>query len=168
MATKPEVTESEPVFGIAKDLVELRTDRRRQFIDVTELVAERVRRSGVRDGVACVQTLHTTTALLVNENEPLLLEDVARLLDRLAPEDVRYAHDDLDRRRVGPRAVALPADEPENGEAHCKAVVLPASAALTIADGRLLLGRWQSVFLVELDGPRNRTLSIVVLGVRRP
>ena len=146
---------------LACDSVSLRTEQRLQFVDVTELVAERVRRSGVREGQVLVQTLHTTTAVVVNENEPLLLGDVRRLLERLAPGGARYAHDDLDRRRH-----AAP-DEPLNGDAHCRALLLGASQSLVVADERLRLGRWQRIFLVELDGPRARTLLIQVMGARR-
>ena len=167
MATKPYPVEPEPGLRVTRDLVDLRTERRRQFIDLTDLVGERVRRSGLSEGIACIQTLHTTTALLLNENEPLLLEDLSRLLERLAPEDLDYAHDDIALRRRHPLAVPPAPDEPPNGDAHCKAVLLPPSQTLTIVEGRLLLGRWQSLFLVELDGPRKRTLSILLLGARR-
>jgi secondary thiamine-phosphate synthase enzyme len=141
------------------DLVHLRTDQSLQFVDVTELVAERVRRSKIERGLVCVQTLHTTTGILVNEGEPLLTEDLQHALERLAPRDLRYAHDDVAR-----RADAAP-DESANGHAHCKALLLAPSATLTVVDGQMVLGRWQRLFLVELDGGRKRSLSIVVLGV---
>ena len=142
-----------------RDVVRLRTERRLQFVDLTELVEERVRRSGVREGMVTVQSRHTTAAVLVNENEPLLLQDFEDLLGRWAPADVRYRHNDLEAREG-----AL-ADERPNGHAHAQALLLGASVCLNVAEGRLDLGEWQSVFLVELDGPRDRTLSIQVLGV---
>jgi secondary thiamine-phosphate synthase enzyme len=143
---------------VCSDLVELRTEVRLQFIDVTELVEERVRRSGVRHGVVCVQTRHTTTGVVVNENEPLLLEDMARALERLAPRDLRYRHNDLADRP------GLPEDEAENGDAHCKALLLPTSETLAVVDGQVQRGRWQRIFLVELDGPRPRSVAVVVMG----
>jgi secondary thiamine-phosphate synthase enzyme len=144
---------------VCRDLVRLRTERRLQFVDLTELVEERVRRSGVREGMVTVQTRHTTAALLVNENEPLLLQDFEDLLERWAPADARYRHNDLEARE------GAPADERPNGHAHARALLLGASVCLNVAEGRLDLGEWQSVFLVELDGPRDRTLSVQVLGV---
>ena len=163
MATKLFVTEEEgAALKACSDLVEIRTEERLQFIDLTALVAERVRRSGVWQGLVCVQTRHTTAAVTVNENEPLLVEDLKAFLERLAPRDARYGHDDRLR-----RAGDLPPGESENGDAHCSALLLGASQTLTIVGGELQLGRWQSLFLVELDGPRKRSISLVVLGTRR-
>jgi secondary thiamine-phosphate synthase enzyme len=136
----------------------LRTTTPHQFIDVTEAVAEEVRRSRVRQGLVCVQTLHTTTAVVVNENEPGLLQDMAEVLERLVPTGRGYRHDDLERRP------GAPPDEPANGDAHCKAMLLSASQTLTIQERRIQLGRWQRIFLVELDGGRLPTVSVTVLG----
>ena len=162
MATKPFVREEQRSgIGVSSDVVELHTQERVQFIDLTELVAERVRRSGVGHGLVCVQTRHTTTAVVVNENEPLLIEDAKRMLERLAPRDARYGHNELHRRRdVAP-------DESPNGDAHCRALLLGSSETLAVADGALQLGRWQRVFLVELDGPRRRAVCVVVMGIPR-
>ena len=141
------------------DRVRLRTESPIQFIDVTDLVAERVRRTRVIEGLVCVQVQHTTAAVLVNEDEPLLIEDMTKALERVAPSGASYAHDDLGRR--GPET---PPCERRNGHAHCKAMALPVSATLNIAGGRLQLGRWQRILLVELDGPQPRTLSLSILG----
>jgi len=140
------------------DRVRLRTRRCSRFVDLTELVEERVRQSGVASGVAVVQSLHTTAAFAVNENEPLLLSDLERSFERLAPEALAYAHDDLERR--GP----LPADERKNGAAHCRALFLAPSLTLVVEAGRLVLGRWQRILFVEFDPPRERELAIAVLG----
>ena len=114
--------------------------------------------AGIRVGLLNVSSAHTTTGIVVNEHEPLLLTDFEGCLERLVPRRTTYAHDDLVQREgVGP-------DEPRNGHAHCRALLLPSSAGLAVANGRLLLGRWQRVFLVELDGPRERELSVVLLG----
>ena len=152
------VTVVEPVFATFTDAVALRTQARRQVIDVTELVAERVRQSGIREGLVSVQSHHTTTAIVVNENEPLLLGDFERLLERLCPAAGPYDHDDLARRGdVSP-------DERPNGAAHCRSLLLGTGQALHVSGGVLQLGRWQRLLLLELDGPRSRTVSIVVLG----
>lgn len=144
---------------VCRDLVRLRTERCLQFVDLTELVRERVRKSGVGEGMVTVQSRHTTAAVLVNENEPLLLRDFEDLLERWAPADAGYRHNDQSARE---RALF---DERPNGHAHARALLLGASVCLNVALGQLDLGEWQSVFLVELDGPRERTLSVQVLGV---
>jgi secondary thiamine-phosphate synthase enzyme len=162
MATKPFVREQQRAdIGVSSDVVELQTEERLQFIDLTDLVAERVRRSGIGHGLVCVQSRHTTTAVVVNEDEPLLIEDAKHMLERVAPRDALYGHNELHRRRdVAP-------DERRNGDAHCRALLLGSSETLAVADGALQLGRWQRVFLVELDGPRRRTVSVVVMGIPR-
>jgi secondary thiamine-phosphate synthase enzyme len=144
---------------VCRDLVHLRTERAVQFIDLTGLVAERVRRSGVGEGTVTVQSRHTTAAVLVNENEPLLIQDFQDLLERWAPAGARYRHNDL-----GARA-RTPADEKPNGHAHARALLLGVSVSMNVARGEIDLGAWQSIFLVELDGPRTRSLSVQVLGV---
>ena len=139
-------------------LIKIQTSGCLQFIDLTKEVAATVARSGVRQGWVNVQTRHTTTALIVNENEPLLLQDLRQLLEQLAPREGEYQHNDFSRR------VDIPPDEPANGHSHCKALFLPASVCLNIADGRLQIGQWQSVFFIELDDSRERNISIMVLG----
>ena len=130
-----------------------------EFYDLTTHLEAFVADAGIRTGLINVQSLHTTTAIVVNENEPLLHADFKSLLDRAAPADTAYRHDD-----PTVRTVNLTADERINGHAHCRALVLPSSACLNIVDGRLRLGRWQRVFLVELDGPREREISILLMG----
>ena len=132
-----------------------------EFVDVTDRLRDAVALSGVDTGLVNVMSAHTTTGVVVNQHEPRLLDDLHALLARLAPRGVAYCHDDLARRP------GVAADEPRNGHAHCRALLLPTSVCLNVLDGRLALGRWQRVFLVELDGPRSRDLSVVVLGAAR-
>ena len=117
------------------------------------------RRRGLRFGIVNVQTLHTTTAVVVNEHEPLLLADFQALLEAAAPGDGRYRHDDTTVRTVNMTDAERP-----NGHAHCRALLLPSSACLNVTNGRLRLGQWQRVFFVELDGPRERDLSVLIVG----
>ena len=130
-----------------------------QFIDVTDQLQGFVADCGLRVGVINVQTLHTTTGIVVNEHEPLLLGDFQALLEETAPRDGRYRHDD-----AALRIVNLTDQERANGHAHCRALLLPSSASLNVSRGRLVLGQWQRVFFVELDGPRERDVSLLVYG----
>ncbi len=139
-------------------VVEIRTETPVQFIDLTAVVAERVRRSGIAEGVVLVQSRHTTAAIVVNENEAGLLDDFRRLLERWAPEAFDYRHNDLEAR------VDVPPGERANGHGHARALLLGGSVTLGVVDGRLDLGEWQSVFLVELDGPRKRSVVVQALG----
>lgn len=130
-----------------------------EFIDLTDRLEKFAADADVRFGLLSVQTLHTTTAILVNEHEPLLLADFHDLLERAAPRGDCYRHDDS-----AVRSVNVTPAERVNGHAHCRALLLPSSVSLNVADGRLVLGRWQRVFLVELDGPRQREISVLLLG----
>jgi secondary thiamine-phosphate synthase enzyme len=129
-----------------------------EFVDITEQLRDQVRRSGLRMGRIHLQSLHTTVGIAVNENEPLLLRDFQSLLERLAPTGAGYEHDDFARRFE----IAL--DEPVNGHAHCRQLLLTGFATVLVEEGDLVLGRWQSVFAVELDGPRQRELAIQLDG----
>ncbi len=137
----------------------LETQKRLQFVDFTEQLATVVRNSGILIGFANVQTRHTTTAVMVNENEPLLQEDMRRILGRLAPRDRPYRHDDFSIRTVN-----MCPDEDKNGHSHCQAMFLRTSETLNVAQGKLQLGQWQRVFLIELDRGKRRTVSVAVIG----
>jgi secondary thiamine-phosphate synthase enzyme len=138
--------------------IRIETEHRTQFIDLTPDLETFVAASGVQSGLLNVQSLHTTAAILVNEHEPLLLTDMAGLLERLAPVDAVYRHDNITLRTVN-----CVLGEPPNGHSHCRAVLLGSTATLNVVEGALQLGRWQRVFLVELDGPRTRDVSLLLL-----
>jgi secondary thiamine-phosphate synthase enzyme len=143
--------------------IRVETARSTEFIDLTDRIEASVADSGIQDGLVNVQTLHTTTAIVVNEHEPLLLADFSALLEGIAPVDASYQHDDMAARTVN----VAPGERP-NGHAHCRALLLGSSVLLNLAGGRLQLGRWQRVFLVEMDGPRPRDVSVLVFGAGAP
>jgi secondary thiamine-phosphate synthase enzyme len=148
-------------FGVAVGRVRIRTTEAAGVVDLTERVEGFLRSARLETGWVNVQTQHTTTGICVNENEPLLLTDLLALLERLAPRGAGYGHDELHLRvGVGP-------DERPNGHAHAKALLLRTAETLNVAGGRLQLGRWQHVLLVELDGPREREVSLLAMGERR-
>jgi secondary thiamine-phosphate synthase enzyme len=133
-----------------------------EFVDLTPSLSSLVEALGIRDGVLTVQTRHTTTGLMINEHEPLLLDDLKAMFERLVPSAAAYAHDDFSCRTVN-----LGPDERRNGHAHCRAALLRTSESIPIADGRLTLGRWQRVFLVEFDGGQKREVSVALVASRR-
>ena len=139
--------------------VRITTERLTEFIDLTDSLQELLAESRILTGFVNVQSLHTTASIVVNEGEPLLHGDFERFLRTAAPDDVPYWHDD-----ESIRTVNLSPGERPNGSSHCRALVLGTSACLNIVNGRLLLGRWQRVFLAELDGPRVRDISVLVIG----
>ncbi len=134
------------------------SSRATEFVDLTRRIRDEVQKSGLRTGRVHLQSLHTTLGLAINENEPLLLRDFQHLLERLAPGDAGYEHDDFARR------YEIAVDEPVNGHAHCRQLLLTGFVTLLVENGKLVLGRWQSVFAVELDGPRHRELAMQLDG----
>jgi len=147
-------------FKVCHDRIDLRTQNHVQFIDITELVRERVRRAGISHGVVNIQTKHTTTAVVVNENEPHLLRDFEERLEVWAPREGIYRHNNLEARRFQ----RISPDEQPNGDAHARALILGASETMNVIASRVELGEWQRVFFVELDGPRPRQISILAMG----
>lgn len=135
------------------------TGSEHQFVDLTDEVAECVAASGVQNGMVNVQTTHTTAAIIVNEHEPLLLDDMRSTLERAAPRAIPYRHDDF-----SVRTVNLSPGEPANGHAHCQALFLRTAETLNVLEGRIQLGRWQRIFLIELDHARDRSVSVMVVG----
>jgi secondary thiamine-phosphate synthase enzyme len=148
-----------PTRGIRHARIRITTNQPTEFIDLTDRLRAFVAESGIQFGFLNVQTLHTTAAIVVNENEPLLLADFAAALERTVPADEVYRHDD-----AAVRTVNVTADERVNGHAHCRALLLGPSACINVIGGNLQLGAWQRVFLTELDGPRQREISVFVLG----
>jgi secondary thiamine-phosphate synthase enzyme len=140
----------------------LRTEGGLSVRDITDEVAEAVRESGVRDGIVCVYSPHTTCCVRVNEFEDGFLEDFATLLRRLVPSETYYAHDDLRRRTEN-----LDERETElgNGHAHCMSMLLgSAGEAIPVREGELCLGTWQRVLFLELDRERERRWLVQVVG----
>ncbi|WP_457614574.1 secondary thiamine-phosphate synthase enzyme YjbQ [Methanopyrus sp.] len=128
--------------------LKVKSERRVQVIDVTDQVRERVRESGVESGIAHVYSRHTTAAVVVNEPESGLLRDIVNKLEELVPQGAGYEHDRID----------------NNADAHLRALLLGNSITVPVSDGDLILGTWQSILFVELDGPRSRRLLVTVVG----
>lgn len=116
------------------------------MVDLTPRVEAAVKRSGIKEGIAFVSSEHTTGALILNEYEELLLEDLKTLLRRLAPSDGDYMHR-------------------ENGFAHLRSMLLSPDKTIPVHAGRLGLGRWQSLYWVEMDKlSRRRIIEATVIG----
>lgn len=130
-----------------------------EFIDITSRVAEIVSQSGVREGTVLVYSPHTSAGILVNHNEPMLLQDFARVLYRVAPIEDRYSHDlfELARRNKS--------DGRSNGHSHCKVMLLGISETIPLEKGHMLITEKQNIFMAEMDGARTREIIIQVMGL---
>lgn len=140
--------------GVHVRRIEIQTSKRMEIHDLTATVAEMVRATGVTAGLVTVSTMHTTTAVFVNEPQSALLDDVQQLLERLVPRGEEWKHND-------PRYSDC---DRHNADAHLRAIVLGSSVTLQVAEGALTMGQWQRVLMAELDGPRKRGLVLQVLA----
>ena len=145
----------------ATTTIEVAAPERYAYVDLTEELLRAIKDSGVTAGAAIVFTSHTTCALLINEWEDGAMEDFRNRMRHLVPEDVYYAHDDLDRRTQNLEE----SHERRNGHSHVKSMLLSATShAIPVAAGEPAFGRWQRLILFEMDEPKDRQVLFHVFG----
>jgi secondary thiamine-phosphate synthase enzyme len=125
------------------------TKNHREYVNITDTVADIVRRSAVREGMALVSAMHITAGVYVNDAEDGLIHDIDTWLERLAPFNANYLH-----HRTGE----------SNGDAHLKSMLVHHEVILPITDGKLDLGPWQQVYYAEFDGQRRKRVIVKVMG----
>lgn len=126
--------------------LKVRTSKRNEVVDLTPQIAEAVRGAHIDEGLCSVYVPHATAAIIINENDDQQIGlDLLDALDKLIPEGI-WRHDQID----------------SNGAAHLKAAILGPSETIPVENGRLALGTWQAVMLVELDGPRDRKVIVTI------
>ena len=125
-----------------------------EFIDITEEVAKYLSESEISNGIVVVFSRHTTCSVVIQENEPLLLEDFKAMLNRLSPSQGIYKHNDF-----SVRTVHMHENECANGHSHCQSLILGTSETIPVLQGKMSLGEWQRIFLLELDGEKAPQLA---------
>lgn len=152
-----------PVISEAKDhsvarathrVLTLRTKTRLELLNLTDQVQDAVRNAGVREGLVLVSSMHTTLALMVNEWQEALLEDIRAMLGRVIPADAEYRHND-------PRHSDC---DRRNAHSHLQATLLGHSLSFGVTGGRLSLGQFQAIIGAELDGPRERQVTVQIFS----
>jgi secondary thiamine-phosphate synthase enzyme len=129
--------------------ISLSTSKRLDLIDITEEVLSFVEECNVESGICIVNSLHSTSTIVVNEHESGLKEDILRKVEEEFPRGAGWRHDQID----------------DNANAHLASVFLGHSKTFPIREGRLQRGTWQNIFFLELDGPRIRRILFEVVGV---
>lgn len=125
----------------------VQSSKRTEILDITDEVAAKVAAMGLNDGLACVSVAHCTCAIYVNENESGLVADTLRLVEEMTRRG-DWRHDRID----------------DNAAAHLAASIIGSSVCLPVAGGRVELGTWQRIMLLELDGPRRRRVTVQVVA----
>lgn len=143
---------------IHRERINLESTTQIQFLDITDTVQEVIDRAGIREGQVLIYVPHTTMGVVINHNEPMLLQDFMRILYRIVPVDDQYSHDLFELRRESQ------SDGRSNGHSHCKAILMGNSETIPIEKGKLLLTELQNIFAVEFDGARKRDVVVQVTG----
>jgi secondary thiamine-phosphate synthase enzyme len=132
------------------EVLRVKTVRRTQLVDVTDLVEKAVAKAGVASGLCHVFVPHTTAGVIINEHfDPDVATDLEGVFERLVPRSGPYRHAE------------------GNSDSHAKAVLMGASQVIFVENGKLVLGQWQGIFLCEFDGPRERKIWVKVVEDRR-
>lgn len=136
-------------FKVYQEEIRVSSNSRKELIDITYEVERIVEKSGIKEGLCHVFVPHATAAIIANEHEGGLMRDILRALTELVPPDKGWEHNRID----------------DNADAHILASIIGPSRTFPVANGRLVRGTWQNIFLVELDGPRSsRRVIVTVLG----
>ena len=149
-----ETAEASKVRILSEHLT-VETHERLELINLTDRIAELVSRSGIRDGIVTVSSLHTTLALFINEFQDALLHDVRTFLESLVRRENPWRHNDP----------AYSDCDRHNADSHLRALVLGHNLCLQIKQFKLLVGQFQAIILAELDGPRQRELEVQFFGM---
>lgn len=144
---------------IYKQKIDLESKNQIEFIDISDKVQKIIEDSGVREGNVTVFAPHTTMGVLINQNEPMLLQDFMRVLYKIVPMDDRYSHDLFELRKNSK------SDGRSNGHSHCKSFLVGVSQNIPIEKGKLMINERQSIFAVEFDGSRKRDVVVQVIGI---
>jgi secondary thiamine-phosphate synthase enzyme len=142
-------------YKVFNRIVDWITNDRLQLLNITERINEIVRKSGIHDGIVHLQSLHTTSAVFLNEWQDALLHDVRGCLEHMVERDQYFRHND-----------PLHSDcERKNADSHLRGMLMGQTLCLQVRNATVLLGTWQSIIFAEFDGPRSRSLAVQVSGV---
>ena len=133
---------------ILTEILELKTTNRVELVDITRNINAALAESGIRKGLVNVYSRHSTSALFINENEVGLLEDFIDLIESLVPTGGNYKHDRID----------------NNADSHLRSFLIGNNETIPFESATMSLGTWQSVFFLDLDGPRNRRITLTLMG----
>ncbi len=126
------------------------TKKRREYVRITDEIAEFVQESGIQEGFVLVSAMHITAGVYINDWEKGLIRDIDEWLERLAPVDPKYHHHDTGE---------------DNGDAHLKRILINHQVTIPITDGKLDLGPWEQIFYAEFDGQRRKRVILKALGI---
>jgi secondary thiamine-phosphate synthase enzyme len=152
---QPAVDITTGAYRVVSTVLKVQTDEREELHNLTSTVRDFVRKSGIRAGAVMVSSMHTTSAIFINEWQDALLHDAKAYLASAIGKDSYYRHNDP----------AWSDCDRHNADSHLRSMMLGASLAVQVAEGDVVLGEWQSIIMAEFDGPRERLVRIQAMGV---
>ncbi len=129
------------------EVFELKTHNRMEIINITTEINFILEKSNIKKGLVNIYSKHSTSGIVINEDEPGLLKDFQNTLETLVPSNGNYKHDIID----------------NNADSHIRSFLIGNSETIPLYNGKLDLGTWQSIFFVELDGPRTRKVTVTIV-----
>jgi len=144
-------------YRVATTVSKIQTEKREELYNLTQMVRDFVKSSGVTAGSVIVSSMHTTCAILINEWQDALVHDVKAYIQGLTDGDTYYRHNDPE----------LSDCDRHNADSHLRSLILGMTLTFQIAEGEIVLGEWQSIIMAELDGPRERVIRLQAMGVAR-
>jgi secondary thiamine-phosphate synthase enzyme len=142
-------------YKVFNRIIDWITNDRLQLLNITDRINEIVRKSGIHDGIVHLQSLHTTSAVFLNEWQDALLHDVRGFLEQIVERERYYRHNDPEYSDC----------ERKNADSHMRGMLMGQTLCLQVRNATVLLGTWQSIIFAEFDGPRSRSLAVQVSGV---
>ncbi len=142
-------------YKVFNRIVDWITTDRMQLLNITERINEIVKRSGVKEGLVHLQTLHTTSALVLSEWQDALLHDTKAFFETVVDGNRYYRHNDPE----------FSDCERRNADSHMRGMVMGQTLSLQVRNAAVLLGTWQSILFAEFDGPRSRSVAVQVSGI---
>jgi secondary thiamine-phosphate synthase enzyme len=142
-------------YKVFNRIVDWITNDRMQLLNITDRINEIVHKSGIRDGLVHLQSLHTTSSVFINEWQDALVSDVKTFFEQVVLREQYYRHNDPEHSDC----------ERKNADSHLRGMLMGQTVCLQVRNASVLLGTWQSIIFAEFDGPRSRSLAVQVSGI---
>ena len=142
-------------YKVCNRIIDWITNDRMQLLNITDRINDLVRKSGVKDGLIHLQSLHTTTAIFINEWQDALVHDVKTFFEQVVDGERYYRHNDPEYSDC----------ERRNADSHLRGMLMGQTLCLQVRKGTVLLGTWQKIMFAEFDGPRSRSLAVQISGI---
>lgn len=152
---EPTIYTNQGTVKVFSQTIEVKTNERTELINLTDEICSFVEATGIADGHIQASVLHTTAGLFINEWQDALLTDMKSTIEKVVPQDVYYKHNDLE----------FSDCDKSNAHSHLRNIVVGHCLTIPVSEGKVVLGRWQTIIFSEFDGPNQRKVFLQVFGI---